>query len=664
MNTPLVDIIDIQDGINTLCNYGDRPPSEGGLSLADIKELLRYYGLPDTGRRSQLVERLCSHVSEPIPATAQTPPPIVPLPNRIQEHNIVPHAFLEEADLSGLQTEMQGLNLTGAYLHGSNFTGTNLQRVNFTGADLSNATFRNADLSDANLQNTNIDGTSFYHATLHRTNFSEAEYHEYKPNFNLARIDSETMQTMSLPLTRVILSPIRRVDQQQQRQQPQQQEQQQPQQQSQQQEQQQEQDTHILPMQTSQEFEETSKKTNKSIITKNCRHKISYPIDDTLQLVIQTMEDACARHIMISDVYANDIKRNFNYLSKIPVKWTISDTDHTLLPSRYYAHKLYETDGFHELRFKLDDPHNVAIDEGGVANAVFTRAGEYLSSILEKRDEGDRYYIKSKMSKTDLDLLASCIVVSFLQGRVLGLPLSYGLIYCIQRKAVPSLDDMKLSTLMAIYREDNLDDFNTLLKTITKEGIQEALIYYGRNDLLLPKAQEEHESGAIITMQNRFEWLRRVLYDKLFRYKKHLSSFIGYLEYPESNLGEQMEMAIHQASLDEIASMLGLPLNPESMKNLKIIMDSSDTDANIRILEYIKDYLRDNEKNWAAFLQLATGSIDPTKEIHIIFTSQKGHLPVGHSCYNQIEMYPYKNYKSFSRDLDITLSNYEGFGMV
>ena len=60
---------------------------------------------------------------------------------------------------TGGRQELQGANLSGAYLDGANLMGANLDGANLSGAHLQSANLSGARLQSANLQRANLDHT-------------------------------------------------------------------------------------------------------------------------------------------------------------------------------------------------------------------------------------------------------------------------------------------------------------------------------------------------------------------------------------------------------------------------------------------------------------------------------------------------------------------------
>jgi uncharacterized protein YjbI with pentapeptide repeats len=74
----------------------------------------------------------------------------------------------------GTGADLQGRNLSYAYLEGAILVNADLRKANFSGADLSNADFRRANLSDANFFGANLAGAQFDGSTGERVLFDNA----------------------------------------------------------------------------------------------------------------------------------------------------------------------------------------------------------------------------------------------------------------------------------------------------------------------------------------------------------------------------------------------------------------------------------------------------------------------------------------------------------
>lgn len=417
--------------------------------------------------------------------------------------------------------------------------------------------------------------------------------------------------------------------------------------------------------QTAQQFEVTAAATqgkidsygNSGTELDSCTYMPTTAPDHEFGFMLDTiyeMEKTCRDMILQEGACSRDGKRipgailalpgdiKHNARLKLKIKWETEAGD--LMNPKYYAKLLADRAMRTErLSFTLDSRVHVGIDVGGVSRAVFTKAGDYIKSILQK-DTAGRYYLKSKMPKDSHKIIAGCISSSIRQGHVLGVPLSYGLLYCIQRGAVPLPNDVPLPTLMALYRMDDSEGLRVLIDTIkNQEGLEMVAPYHARTDTVLPES-------ADLTEINRFEWLRRIIYDKLFRYKGHLDK----LMHPDNWHLDNPEV-VRSARLEDLSIVLGTALTAEVMANIKFV--SHDPKGE----EYVRKFLKENPKYWEAFLKFATGSINPGKKIYIGMKMSRG-LPVSHTCSANIEIYHYPDYPSFERDMIISLENSEGFG--
>lgn len=381
-------------------------------------------------------------------------------------------------------------------------------------------------------------------------------------------------------------------------------------------------------------------------------HEFGFMLD-----TIYEMENTCRTMILQEGACSRDGKRvpgpllakfwgmkGWSGTLSLRIKWDTEGGD--LMNTKYYAKLLANRAMVKDrLTFTLDSNLNVGIDEGGVSRAVFTKAGDYIKSILRKGD-GGRYYLKARMPKGSDKLIAGCISSSIRQGHVLGVPLSYGLLYCIQRGAVPSCSDVPLPTLMALYRMDDSEGLRVLLETIKDQHSLEFVAPYNeRTDAVLPESADSYD----LSETNKFEWLRRILFDKLFLYKGHLTRLMHkdnwYLDEPE---------LVRGARLEDLSIILGTVLTAEIMSNIKFT-------GRPEIVQLVRKFLKENPKYWEAFLKFVTGSVSPEQTVTIHATQIKG-LPISHTCSTTLEIYAYDDYPSFAKDMIISLENSEGFG--
>lgn len=436
---------------------------------------------------------------------------------------------------------------------------------------------------------------------------------------------------------------------------------------------QQEQDTQL--QQKPQQFETKATQTKSKIDEYRSIDRCTYmpstkhpPRDIRLLKLIFKMEDICRKYIilvgecgingqsqvpwsqLLSVRLINDAARS------ISIKWTNDNGE--IMKSKYFATICSKIAPISDqVTFKLVGEHDQAVDLGGVSRAVFSKAGDYIKSILDL-DDGGRYYFKSKMPKDSYGILAGCISASINQKHVLGVPLSYGILYCIWRKSVPKLDEIGLHTLMALLKMDNPSELEMLLAAIEDiESIQSTVPYHSRTDHIIPKLRPTDDDAMEITADTRYEWLKRVIYDKLFRYSGHLNRFIN---------NDQWNIIwadlIHNSRLEELSILLGTSLTAEVMDRLNIIPNDY-YPALPYYIEFLKRYIKENPDKWDLLLKFITGSSDPHATIKIAVDQSEG-LPTSSTCFNILHLHDYgvEDYDIFSRELTISLDNMGDLG--
>jgi hypothetical protein len=304
--------------------------------------------------------------------------------------------------------------------------------------------------------------------------------------------------------------------------------------------------------------------------------------------------------------------------------------------------------------FKLSDKFQVAVDAGGVSRAVFAKAGEYIASIMEKRENG-RYYLPASgpALKTSGMSIANVIRLSFMQGKTLGLPLSYGII-ANMRSGVMLRPNIPLHLLVFLTQLDSPQELQSYIRYIEEAALPE-LAYHPFTVEHMPVLTLRAESDgteAEVRMNEREEWLRRFLYHNLY----YTNSYDQITEF-YSSVGiwdPLMQVSIRTCAMSEIATLLGLDITLERMKEIC----STISDDNLRT--YMNRYLDETEaEQWKKILLFATGSPDPTAIIN--FASVRSGLPSAATCSNTIKFRKYDDYETFKREFEISLEEV-GFG--
>jgi len=384
--------------------------------------------------------------------------------------------------------------------------------------------------------------------------------------------------------------------------------------------------------------------------------------DNGMEFMIDTireMEKVCRQHIALIDHRPGSplqgplVTKFYNQQYNpdrvhINMQW-MQDDGITLMPLKYFASVISSNFiSMSEIKITLVD--SPTIDAGGVSRSVFSKAGEYIQSICMK--EGNRYFFGQRMPKDSYDIIVGCIIASLNKGFSLSAPLSYGILYCINRAAVPSISDMELPTLMALMARDDPDELQRLITSIgTQQDIELATPYHKYTEAVLPKSDGE---AIDINMDRRYEWLKRILYHNLFgRQKKHLEKFLASPKWAEGiTHTEGIITAMRNCQLDELAIVLGTVLTKEAMDALVIRRDWPE--PSMETMQYVRDYINANEDKWTAFLRFITGSADPNLVIKV--DRKDNGLPTSSTCFNRLHLRTYTNYEDFAREMDISLT--------
>lgn len=366
-------------------------------------------------------------------------------------------------------------------------------------------------------------------------------------------------------------------------------------------------------------------------------HKLRVALENTL---IQMQED-CALDIEMKGERALldyfRAKRPLDYVNKIDFRWT--DKDGNVNTPRYFFNLLSKLP-LTEIQYTFKPiSGQMAIDAGGVSRAIFTKAGEYINRVM-KRPGMDRLYVPAKAPKGFGRKLAHVVSLALMQGRVLGTPLSYGLLNIIQYGGLESREDIKLSRLLYLYNQDNPSDLEQTLKNISDESL-EFLI-----DVPVPGYLRERA----VTAADRLEWLKRYLYMQLYG----SDQTPALLEFSESLL-----KVLDEYSLLELAEVLGYPLTKENMLELleRSEYEGGSVKNQERLAEYLFKYIGSlSPKQMTQFLVFGTGAADPMVKMSFqIIGTDEGHMPSSHTCANQIDFPVYSNYEKFKKAMDYSI---------
>lgn len=337
--------------------------------------------------------------------------------------------------------------------------------------------------------------------------------------------------------------------------------------------------------------------------------------------------------------------------------------------NEYYFNELSRqelTDQPFRVILQDDQSPVVSIDYGGITRDIFTRAGQHIRDSMRRLDTSglpeSRLYFNYTHSVDFGRKVAHIVRLAFLQGVMIGTPFSYGILYLMQTGS-RNIDQIELTTLMYLYNMDNHDDFVTVLKYIATEALPELqnMPVYGFVDT---------KTGGV-TADDRYYWLKRYLYVKLFgRYgdvarKGVHHALDGFLEPSSVRPVHAMQIYVKAAGLSELSEALGLPLTKDDL--IRVIENAECSNKTNR--DYLRRYIKEsNIEMGYKLLVFITGSSDPNVKIHVNEKAQPRsrvptvYYPGAHTCSNTLDMYYYKSYDDFKTVMDRALEGYNTFG--
>lgn len=314
--------------------------------------------------------------------------------------------------------------------------------------------------------------------------------------------------------------------------------------------------------------------------------------------------------------------------------------------------------------FKLGN-NSITSDYGGVSRDVFTRAGDYINSIMS-REGSSRLYFNKDLPSTFPTQLAHVVRLSIMQGLPLGTPFSYGILYMMQTGFL-TIDQIELDTLMYLYNLDHHKDFMLAINYINDDSLEYL------QDMQITGYADVKPGG--ITKDDRMYWLKRYLYTKIVGWHVGLKSYLK----PLSEDGPQnlAQLYIKTAGLSELAEVVGTPITKESVialirrsKFTITAIITGDVINNYRemLIKYINESDTDTSRKLMIFI---TGSPDIGKSlvltVNIIATSitrKERKIPVAHSCSNTLELFYYKDYNDFKQAMNTALEYYQTFSIL
>lgn len=449
---------------------------------------------------------------------------------------------------------------------------------------------------------------------------------------------------------------------------------------------------HGLPQpdipQTKQEYEKRRTQTNTNAGTawyNSCKQPGSIPgATGYLKYPIEEMEIICREQLsrkrdnVLLEYFRSKERIGQRGQVEIPFQWYKGNGD---VQDPNYFFKLLVTIPLtsQKLLFMSTQSAVAALDYGGITRAIFSKAGELINALM-KRPNSNRLYFPTKHYPEFGKMLLHIVKLAMMQGVVLGTPLSYGLIYFMQ-KGPQTLQEMSLPVLMDLYNRDDPDAFTQSLSYIADDYLEHLA---EESPVTMPGYLGQLSS---ITAEDRLEWLRRYLYVQLYGDGTKDKTLMEFYKPSLRPWDSELQVRLKVAALSEIAEILGYPITVESMREVlaraKYEFTTAmarfrsmanhgrpyDTDVDLaKLKSYIEQYLEEiaveKPEKMAAWMIFATGSTDQMVTIKFIIAQDVGALPTAHTCSNEMHFAPYDNYDKFKHDMDMSLLAQDDFGIV
>lgn len=368
-----------------------------------------------------------------------------------------------------------------------------------------------------------------------------------------------------------------------------------------------------------------------------CTFKDEYP--SYMHNIIVKMEIHCRDELALMK-YKNLTNRRDEQLERINLTLLPNQSDH------YYFQQLSDFIAArgpdHTFRITLAD--NVAVDFGGVTRDVFTRAGRFITTMMS-RPGNDRLYFKERHS-AEFGTRVANLVISAVNNKVsLGTLMSYGIID-MMKTVHKNVNQISLDRLLFLYDLDNHDELMLAIRYIDEVNLEDL--------------KDMSVGGLIdtvgVTMDNRFHWLKRYVYWKLYGSKsgtpcRALTAFMNRFS---------LVWRHSIASLREVADLLGSPLTKEGAIAM-ITRCSASEKTKALLTRYITEADMDKVMRLLIFI---TGSVDTNINIGIDEVTRDV-LPVAHTCSKRMELYrDYRDYESFEHAMNTSLASFDSFGLA
>ena len=343
-----------------------------------------------------------------------------------------------------------------------------------------------------------------------------------------------------------------------------------------------------------------------------------------------------------------------------------------------------------DYRFHIRQRLNIGYDAGGVARAVYSKAGAYIRSIMAK--DGTRYYFANRMPRGAPAKIIRCILASIEQGMSLGVTFSNGIYYLLTLNELRDedeferhLQEMDTALLLSLYYLDNPEEAQIVLRAATEHFQYKQ--YYQAHERFVPQ-------GMQIGEEHRVEWLKRALIFKLFDNKpiaedtsasalasaprgirtgNTLRFLAEYLNLQAQGIWSPVLTGLMRASNPVMAlnRILGLTINKETVTQFTRLNYNSDIEPDTVIpvisAHFTKFLNEASDDKLTMFLHFITASNDPVTSITVNIQRQKVNLPTAHTCFKSIDVKPYgpDQYADFLRELTISLDSYgDTFGLA
>lgn len=408
-----------------------------------------------------------------------------------------------------------------------------------------------------------------------------------------------------------------------------------------------------------------------------CSYVIENPDLRYLKESLRRMELFCRQQKYLEKrEFLEKIQINYSRTQKFSISWANRDGK-PFPPKNIYRKllKILEKVNIIEenvkIEIQLKDKHSVAVDMGGVVRSLFTRVGEHMKNILTEKD--GRYNFPRSMRPQEIQNCLHIIAVALHQGLVLGIPLSYGALAAINGTG----DTLTLPVLLELYRRDvDPITFKSVLLSTPGEGEEredEYLTeYIPETNFVVPKTkpldQDSEPEPVQINYQSRYEWLARVLFYRVFPLGVKTSVIRGYFEDIKN---PTLALLVGAVSLAELEKAIGSPVLREDLKlgyvrilyeGIEDIPEEEETADMLKHRKWFMNYADEHPEDIARLYQLSSGSVDPTDKFRFELNEDHQGLPFGHTCFNYVTIHPYKDYKTFSKEMEISLANVESLG--